>query len=216
MPAAPDEDRRAAVARGAIPSPAEERLAVYVALLRKWQRTLNLVAPSTLGSVWMRHVLDSWQVADAAPGARRWIDMGSGAGFPGLVLAIRLAETPDAHVDLVESDQRKAAFLREVSRETGAPATVTCARIETAAARLAQPDAVTARALASLPDLVAYAQPWLAAGAIGVFPKGQDVARELTDSDVFGKFSVKMRPSLTDPAARIVVLHMVGHPSLEG
>ena len=113
-------DRAAALALFPLPPETERRLAIYADLLAKWQKTINLVAASTLPHLWMRHFADSLQVQAAAPAAGCWVDLGSGAGFPGLVTAIRLAEEPGATVHLIESDQRKCAFLREVSRETGA------------------------------------------------------------------------------------------------
>lgn len=157
------------------------RLEAYVVLLERWQPRLNLVAPSTMPDVWSRHIADSLQVQAAVPDAQRWLDLGSGGGFPGLVTAILLADTPGARVDLVESDKRKAAFLATVSRETGAPAHIHALRIE----HYVPPpgfayDAVSARALAPLPQLIAYAAPYLLAGATGVFPKGQGVGNELT------------------------------------
>lgn len=184
------------------------RLDVYVDLLRRWQTIKNLIAPSTVDNVWTRHVADSLQLVTVAPDATRWIDLGAGAGFPGLVIAMHLAGTPDAHVTLVESDQRKCAFMRAVIRETGAPASVVIGRIETELPRLRNPTvhAVTARALAPLADLVRFAELLLIAGAIGVFPKGRDVERELTADSALRKFCIDLAPSRTDPEARIVLV----------
>ena len=133
----------------ALPDAVARRLTIYADLLVRWQATINLVAPSTLPDLWDRHIGDSLQVRAAAPYALRWVDLGSGGGFPGLVTAILLAETAGAEVHLVESDKRKAAFLRTVSRETGAPAHIHAERIEKFVPAHDTPvDAVSARALA--------------------------------------------------------------------
>ena len=136
--------------------PVRRRLELYAELLVRWQATINLVSPKTLPELWTRHIADSLQVQAVLPEARRWVDLGSGGGFPGLVTAILLADAPGATVHLVESDKRKAAFLRTVARETGAPATIHAERIETFVPAHAAPvDAISARALAPLPHLVA-------------------------------------------------------------
>jgi len=187
-----------------------DRLAVYVDLLARWQKTLNLVAPRTLDEVWTRHIADSLQLLALAPGARRWADLGSGAGLPGVPLAIALAGTSGAAVELVESDQRKAAFLREAVRVTAAPARVHPMRIERWAAAWEEPvDAVTARALAPLERLIPLAFPLLARGAVGIFPKGRNVAEELTAAARSWHITHELTPSATDSAARIVVVSAV-------
>lgn len=182
------------------------RLERYVALLRQWQAAKNLVGPGTLDAVWRRHVLDSIGALDAAPAAVRWADLGSGAGFPGLVTAILLAETPGAVVHLVESNGRKAAFLRAAARETGAPAVVHDARIEAAVAGLGPVDAVSARALAPLGDLLGLAAPLLLAGAAGVFHKGRDLVREVAEARDRWSFDLVEHGSLSDPSGRVVVV----------
>lgn len=188
------------------------RLDVYVELLQKWQRTINLVAPSTLREIWHRHIADSLQVQVAAPEARLWVDCGSGGGFPGLVTAIVLSEIPDAEVHLIESDKRKAAFLRTVSRETGLRTEVHAARIEevVSAWRGPPPDAVSARALAPLSKLVDYAEPFLQSGAVGVFLKGESVDAELTQLDGAHKFTIESIPSSIDQAGRLILVRAVG------
>ena len=183
------------------------RLHLYVDLLQRWQRTINLVAPSTLPDAWSRHVIDSLQVQAAVPDARRWLDLGSGGGFPGLVTAILLAEQPGAAVHLVESDKRKAAFLRTVSRETGAPATIHAERIEHFTAWFDEPlDAVSARGLAPLAELVSYAEKYLLRGAVGVFPKGQAAEAELTEAARDPRFRFASVPSRTQATARLFLV----------
>jgi 16S rRNA (guanine527-N7)-methyltransferase len=186
----------------------ERELSLYEDLLRRWQQKINLVAPNTLGDVWTRHFADSAQVLEAAPTAQIWADLGSGAGFPGLVTALLLKNAPGAEVHLIESDQRKAAFLRAVSRETGANGAVVHAeRIEKALPPLAgRVEAVSARALAPLDRLVTLAREPLEKGAIGVFLKGEEWRDELTDIEGLVNFKVKTIPSRTHPRARLIVL----------
>lgn len=186
----------------------ERELSIYEDLLRRWQQKINLVAPNTLADVWTRHFADSAQVLEAAPTAQIWADLGSGAGFPGLVTALLLKNAPGAEVHLIESDQRKAAFLRAVSRETGANGAVVHAeRIEKALPPLAgRLEAVSARALAPLDRLVALAREPLEKGAIGVFLKGEEWRDELTDIEGLVNFKVKTIPSRTHPRARLIVL----------
>lgn len=183
-----------------------QRLEIYDAQLRKWQRVKNLVAPGTLHHIWVRHFADSLQILRLQPAALRWVDIGAGAGFPGLVIAIALADTHGALVYLVESDNRKCAFLRDVIRETGARAEVVHARAEEVVENLADIDVVTARAVAPLDKLVEIAAPLLRAGATGLFPKGRDYASELTRLSSQSTFSIEIAPSLTDASAAIVVI----------
>jgi 16S rRNA (guanine527-N7)-methyltransferase len=191
----------------ALPPATLERLKIYETLLRKWQRVINLVAPSTLDALWVRHFADSLQVSDAAPDARRWLDLGSGAGFPGLVTAIGYAGDPAAAVHLIESDQRKCAFMQSVSRETGAPAIIHCGRIEQILPTLDGPiEAISARALAPLPVLLGYAGKLIENGATAVFSKGQQAEAELTDSRLADRFSITTLPSRTSDSGRLVVV----------
>jgi 16S rRNA (guanine527-N7)-methyltransferase len=184
----------------------EERLAILVSELQRWQKAKNLVSGATLDEVWTRHIADSLQLLDRAPDARRWLDLGSGGGFPGLVLGIRLAEL-GGHIDLVESNARKCAFLRHVARLTGAPVTVHAARIEDVVdGFVGKVDAVTARALAPLPLLLDWCKELLRTGVTGVFPKGQHLDAELTTAAKYWKIQATTFPSLTDSAAAIVVI----------
>jgi 16S rRNA (guanine527-N7)-methyltransferase len=168
---------------------------------------LNLIARSTLPNVWTRHVADSLQLLPLAPDAKCWIDLGSGAGFPGLVIACALADRPGAEVHLVESIGKKAAFLREAVNLLQVPAVIHAVRIEDFGKNFkTRPDVVTARALAPLDELLKLAQPLLKSGAIGLFPKGQDVEGELTKASKYWTIDTEMVPSKTSPEGRIVVV----------
>ncbi|HET9904682.1 MAG TPA: 16S rRNA (guanine(527)-N(7))-methyltransferase RsmG [Xanthobacteraceae bacterium] len=208
-PVTPDPDlaadKAAALALTPVSRETERRLDRLVARLLQWQGRMNLVAPSTLPHVWTRHIADSLQLLTLAPEARVWVDLGSGAGFPGLPIACALKDRSGAAVHLVESNGRKAAFLRDAARETGAPAVVHAERIETFVRTFTeQADVVTARALAPLPRLLGYAAPLLAKGACGLFLKGQDVEAELTESAKHWRLDVEIVPSVTESRARIV------------
>ena len=254
-----------------------DKLTIYEAVLRRWQKTINLVAPSTLDHVWHRHFADSAQLSPliaagagflAAPhpgplpmkcshGERELIfpsprpdservpvdakhrfamtgrvrgrdvergeagevagsrhsplhilDLGSGAGFPGLVLAIMGSETGATRHTLIESDSRKAAFLAEVARQTGVAVDILCARIELPAtsAKVGLVDFITARAFAPLPRLVDLAAPYFASHTIGLFSKGREVAAELEETGLRWVFESKLHPSLTDPSGSVVLL----------
>jgi len=182
-----------------------DRLEGLVALLRRWQRIKNLVAPSTLDHVWQRHILDSLQLIGLAPAALRWIDLGSGAGFPGLVVAAAIAGRDGASVHLVEANGRKAAFLRTAALELGLPVTVHAARIEDASGSIAEGfDVVTARALAPLPRLLPLISPFVARGAVALLHKGADFAAEVAEARTEFGFDLVEHPSVSDPAGRIL------------
>ena len=159
-----------------------ERLEIYVSLLRKWSRSINLVAPSTLPEVWKRHVADSLQIYSLSPGPQRWLDIGSGGGFPGIVTAILMAEVGDGWVDLVESNQKKAAFLRQALAQTSARGAVHAVRIERIQGGPADYQCVSARALADLATLLSLSSPWLTKGAVGWFQKGRDYRIEIDNA----------------------------------
>lgn len=202
-----DDAARAAVER-MVSRETFRRLDLIAELLRRWQKTINLVAPATLPDLWSRHIADSLQLVNHVPAdAARWVDLGSGGGFPGLVVAAALAERPGANVHLVESDTRKAAFLREAARAADLPASVHAERIEQVSERLAPGTAVvSARALAPLPRLLELAEPFLAAGALGVFPKGRDAERELTEARKGWTLDCDLRSSVSDSQARILLV----------
>ncbi len=192
----------------------EAELELYAALLKRWQAKINLVSTATLDDIWLRHFADSAQVLASAPHISRWADLGSGAGFPGMVTALLLKSTPGAVVHLIESDQRKASFLRAVSRETAAPAIIHAERIEAVLPKLAgQIDGVSARALAPLPRLLQLAEKPLTAGAIGVFLKGEEWRDELTAVEATGSFTCESAESRTREGARIVVIKRKASPS---
>jgi 16S rRNA (guanine527-N7)-methyltransferase len=223
------------------------RLDRFVELLLQWQKTTNLIAPSTIPQIWTRHVADSLQlveIADAAlrqtplipaqagiqnkktsakdlsPGsplargrtgeireARVWVDFGSGGGFPAIPIACALAERPGAVVHLVESNAKKAAFLREAARITGAPAKIHLMRAENIGDSCGEKvDVVSARALAPLKTLCDQAFPLIARGAVGLFLKGQDVAAELTEAAKYWTLVAETVPSKTSPEGCIVVV----------
>lgn len=185
-----------------------DRLDLLAELLTHWQKTINLVGPASLPELWTRHIDDSLQLLDHVPPTPlTWTDLGSGGGFPGLVVAAVLAERDGALVHLVESDTRKAAFLREAARRAGLPVRVHPQRIEQAAPQLAAGcDVVSARALAPLPKLLDLSAPFLAAGALGLFPKGKDAQSELTAARKGWTLDAELRPSRSDPEARILLV----------
>jgi 16S rRNA (guanine527-N7)-methyltransferase len=196
------------------------RLDRFTELLLAWQSRINLISGSTVSSLWTRHVADSLQllelvkppVATAHAGEGRrggvWLDLGSGAGFPGIVIACAVAEIPGARVHLVESNLKKVSFLREVVRETKVPALVHAARIEAMASALAETvDYVTARAVAPLPELLEMIAPFVEKGAKALLPKGQDLGKELTAATKSWNIEADSVPSKTSKAGRILIIH---------
>ncbi len=187
-------------------------LDTYVTQLARWQTVKNLVGPSTLAEVWSRHVADALQLLSLAPEARTWVDLGSGAGIPGLILAIAGKER-GIRVTLVESNSRKCAFLSEAARLTGAPAAICNGRIEAVLPGLHDAEVVCARALAALDQLLAWTAPMLKSGTTGLFPKGRDVQAELTQAAARWTFTYDLVPSRTDSEARIVRVTALTEPS---
>jgi 16S rRNA (guanine527-N7)-methyltransferase len=200
-------DKAAALALTPVSHQTAARLDRYVALLLEWQAKTNLVAASTLPHLWTRHISDSLQLLALAPSAKTWVDLGSGGGFPGVVLACALAETPDAMVHLVERNAKKAAFLREALRVTGSPGTVHLADIGDSVDRITGPvDCVTARAVAPLHQLIGFAAPWVSRGAKALFLKGQDVEAELTEATKYWSITSRLHSSRTGGQGWIVEL----------
>jgi 16S rRNA (guanine527-N7)-methyltransferase len=225
-------DRQNALAMFDVSRETVARLDRFVDLLLAWQRRINLIAPSTIPSLWTRHVADSLQLLELAeafpphpppppsltlPRERGrewwgkggvWLDLGSGGGFPGIVIACALADVPGTRVHLIESNMKKAAFLREAVRETKAPGIVHAARIETLVPALGgTADYVTARALAPLPDLLEIIAPFLKKGAKAFLPKGQDLDIELTKATKRWNIDAETVPSKTSKAGRILIVH---------
>lgn len=183
-----------------------ERLQTYEALLLKWQKAVNLVAPATLGHIWHRHFADSAQLVPLAGDAETWLDLGTGAGFPGMVVAILLANRPGSVIHLVESNARKCAFLGEVARATGAAVEIHNTRIETLAGAdtVLQPRIVTARALAPLDRLLGQAAPFFGPESRGLFLKGRTAEQEVEAAREAFDFTAVPHPSRTERDARIV------------
>lgn len=186
-----------------LPSTTRSAFERYLSLLTKWQKTINLVSPSTLAHARDRHILDSYQLADHIPNSVRTLyDLGSGAGFPALVLAIT---RPEIAVSLFESDGRKCEFLKTISREI-IPATIHMGRIESLSTTLPAPDLITARALAALDQLFDWALPWVQVNPKLIFllPKGERWADEVELARQKYNFDIEDFPSITDKSARIL------------
>ena len=198
-PASPSaDDKREALALTPVSRETITRLDAYVALLLEWQAKTNLVAPSTLPHLWTRHIADSLQLLDLMPAAKTWVDLGSGGGFPGVVLACALAEKSGAVVHLVERNAKKAAFLREAIRVTGGRGIVHLADIGDYVDSLQSPvDCVTARAVAPLQILLGFAERPVRNGAKAIFLKGQDVEFELTEATKYWTIKSQLHPSRT-------------------
>ncbi len=207
------KDRDCALAMFDLPSDTIARLDRFVDLLLTWQSRTNLIARSSVPSLWTRHVADSLQLLDLVDSPygkpRIWLDLGSGGGFPGVVMACALTDVPGTQVHLVESNLKKAAFLREAIRETKAPGIVHAVRIESLASTLdaITVDYVTARALAPLPDLLEMIAPFIKKGAKALLLKGQDLEHELTESTKHWHIEAERVPSRTSNAGQILVVH---------
>jgi 16S rRNA (guanine527-N7)-methyltransferase len=199
------DDRHAALRLVPVSRETEDRLAIFVELLDRWRQKTNLISNSTFGSVWTRHIADSAQLTALAPEAKRWVDMGSGAGFPGLVIAIQLADVPGAVVHCIESDGRKCAFLREAARATGAAAAIHPQRVEAIEPKsLGTVDAVTALAFAPLPLTLELARPWMERGAIAVFPRGESAKNQIAALPEATAYAIETLQSVVNPKAAIL------------
>ena len=176
-------------------------LHAYRGLLAEWNDQMNLVGPSALAQFWPRHAYDSAQLLALAPDAKIWADIGAGAGFPGVVLAIFLKDRPGAKVHLVESLAKRCRFLSAVVEALALPAEVHNARAEDLSLTV---DIVTARAVAPLVKLLEYGRPYLSRGATGLFLKGQDVGSELTEATRYWKFEAHLTQSLSHTEGRIL------------
>ncbi len=217
-----DPESFAAIAR--VSRETAERFETWRALIEAWSRRINLVGPSTLEDFWSRHALDSVQIVDLVPktdeadGPRRWVDIGSGAGFPGLAVALVLEGAGRAdEVHLVEANQKKAAFLREAVRATGSRAIVRAQRVEELGAGRGRGapaerfDVITARACAPLTRLLGYAHPLWKENSVGVFLKGREAEAELTAACKSWRFQLELQPSRSDPDGRVVLIKRLEH-----
>jgi 16S rRNA (guanine527-N7)-methyltransferase len=205
-----DADKAAALKLTPVSRETEIRLDRYVDLLLRWQAKTNLIAPSTLPSLWTRHISDSLQLLAIAPSAKIWVDFGSGGGFPGVVLACAMATISGAVVHLIERNAKKAAFLREALRVTGAPGHVVLADIGDSVHNFpGKIDCVTARALAPLHQLIGFAEPLVQRGAKALFLKGQDVDAELTEATKYWKITPRLHSSRTGGHGWIVELDQI-------
>lgn len=194
------------------------KLERFVELLKKWQAAENLIAPGTIGGIWRRHVQDSAQLVQLFPETRRWLDLGSGGGFPGLVVAILGAETPDTHVHLIESNQRKCAFLRTVIRTLSIPASVHEGRAEAVLQAWREPvERLSARAVAPLAALLALAEPVMGTdgpgqGVPAAFHKGRDYAREIDEASQTFAFDLVEHKSRVGEGVILEISHLQRQP----
>lgn len=186
-----------------------DRLRVFVDLTRKWNPSINLIGKSTVKTIWKRHIADSLQLMSHAPAqVGQWTDIGSGAGFPGLVAAIVLKKiNPSCQVTLIDSDKRKCLFLRTVARELDLNIEVISERLQDTG--VLHSNVLSARALAPLDQLLALSEPFLTANTVCLFPKGLDVINELTQAAEQWTMQVEQIPSVTDPNGVILKLKEV-------
>jgi 16S rRNA (guanine527-N7)-methyltransferase len=190
----------------AVPRETVEKLELYAALLTRWQKAVNLVSPTTLSDVWHRHFADSAQLAGLASSPKSWVDLGSGAGFPGLVIAILMANHDNCSVHLIESNGRKCAFLADVSRQTGVRVQVHEGRIENIvkSGAIGAADVVSSRALAPLDRLLGLAQGFFGSGTSGLFLKGREASAEVDEARAQWRFDHRTIPSRTNADGCIV------------
>ena len=188
-----------------VPHETIHRLTVYAELLAEWQTRHNLVSSKTIPELWQRHFADSAQLLALAPDAKSWLDLGSGAGFPGLVVAILAANQGTLRMHMVESTAKKCAFLAHVAQMTDTAVDIHCNRIEELGVRESiEPDVVSARALAPLPRLLELAAPFFRPGTRGLFLKGRDAEREIEAAKAHWHFTCRLHPSLTAADSPIV------------
>ncbi len=188
-----------------------ERLQAFEQIIRKWSVKINLAASSTLDNLWSRHILDSAQIANLQQPNGNWLDLGSGGGFPGIIIAILMRDYPGSHIHLVESVGKKATFLKIALLETGGQGTVHNMRINEAASSIIDIQTVTARALAPLNDLLNLADPWLSRGATGLFHKGREFKEELTFTRDHWAFDLIEHQSRVDAQSVILQISNTSH-----
>lgn len=204
-------DRAAILTAYDVSRETSEKLDIVAGMLSEWSKTRNLVGPRELDVLWSRHIADSLQLCELLSNSKRIVDLGSGAGFPGLIIAAALKGVE--RVALVESVGKKCQFLVAASEAAGLPVIVLNQRIEDVDVASVPADVVTARALAPLPKLLKFAAPWFKDGAFGVFPKGQKWEEELTAASEQWTFDHKSEVSRTSAAARILIIsNLRGRP----
>lgn len=180
-------------------------LDAYASLLAKWQTSINLVGQKTMAVLWSRHILDCYQIVSLIPDScETLVDLGSGGGLPGLIIAIAMKERRRGHVTLVESNGKKASFLRIVAQSLNLPVTVRQQRIEDVTSTLGSVDVVTARALAELRQLLDWSAPLLKTGAMGLFHKGRDLDKEIAEAAISWHFTCARVPSVVESGSWIV------------
>ncbi|WP_117194606.1 16S rRNA (guanine(527)-N(7))-methyltransferase RsmG [Rhizobium terrae] len=190
----------------------QERLEHFSHLFRKWAKAINLIAPSTMGELWDRHIADSAQIFQLQPVPCRWADLGSGGGFPGVITAILLKEANDGWVHLIESNQKKAAFLRVALAETGARGSVHPIRIEAAYEAVPECDCISARALADLDQLLSYSAGWMQRqNTRAFFHKGRDYLTELAKARGGWAFDLVEHKSAVEPDSIILEISNLRH-----
>ncbi|MGB3900711.1 MAG: 16S rRNA (guanine(527)-N(7))-methyltransferase RsmG [Mesorhizobium sp.] len=199
-----DRYRRLGEIAGPVSRETFARLEAFERLFHKWNASINLVATSTLADAWERHILDSAQLFRLSPSATRWVDIGSGGGFPGLILAILLREREGGEIHLIESNRKKASFLQTVTGQFELPARVHAKRVEDCYSLVVDPEVVTARAVAPLPDLLTLVAPWLDNQAIGLFHKGRDYQSEVAESAHRWSFDLVEHRSSIDPQSVVL------------
>ena len=188
----------------------ETKLENYVRLVCEWQKIHNLVSSASLANIWSRHIADSVQTHLALPKAQRWVDFGSGAGFPGVILAILLTSKANSVVNLVESNRKKAMFLQTVAREIEIPVQVHCERIENFVANwVGDIDGVAARALTNLDDLCGYAEKLVKLGATAVFHKGQRYQEEIDKATKKWDIKLQIKKSEIDPNGCLLIIDYI-------
>jgi 16S rRNA (guanine527-N7)-methyltransferase len=191
----------------------QARLEHFLQLFQKWAKTINLVAPSTLSDAWDRHIVDSAQIYQLSPGVKTWVDLGSGGGFPGVITAILMAEQANGWVHLVESNNKKASFLRLALRETNARGSVHAVRIEDVYKEVPDSDAISGRALADLDKLLEFSKPWMDRNeeCQAFFHKGRDYRSEIKKAHGRWQFDLVEHTSVVERDSVILEISKLRH-----
>jgi len=203
------KDRQSALSLISVSRETEERFDVFVRILTRWRQKINLISETGFASVWTRHIADSAQIHLMVPTTIRWLDIGSGAGFPGIVLAAQLAAVKGGVVHCVETDQRRCAFLREVARAACVPAVIHAIPIQLLnASELGGVDGVTSRAVSPLTKTLDMAESWLRSGTPGIFPCGRTAAVHVHPISNHSHFRIESIPSIIDPSSSFLRVHL--------